>query len=85
MINKNLLVIDYTHIFILRICETSTLRESVRIWSYSGPQFPPFGLNTERYSVYREILRIFPYLVRMQENDDENNTEYGHSLRSGTP
>ena len=25
--------------------------KSVRIWSYSGPYFPAFGLNTERYSV----------------------------------
>ena len=25
--------------------------KSVRIWSYSGPHFPVFGLNTERYSV----------------------------------
>ena len=24
---------------------------SIRIWSYSGPYFPAFGLNTERYSV----------------------------------
>ena len=24
--------------------------KSVRIWSYSGPHFPVFGLNTERYS-----------------------------------
>ena len=23
----------------------------VRIWSYSGPHFPAFGLNTERYGV----------------------------------
>ena len=23
----------------------------VRIWSYSGPYFPAFGLNTERYFV----------------------------------
>ena len=23
--------------------------KSVRIWSYSGPHFPAFGLNTERY------------------------------------
>ena len=29
--------------------------KSVRIWSYSGPHFPAFGLNTERYG---ESLRI---------------------------
>ena len=25
--------------------------KSVRIWSYSGPYYPAFGLNMERYSV----------------------------------
>ena len=27
---------------------------------------------------YGEILRISPYSVRMQENTDQNNSEYGH-------
>ena len=27
----------------------------VRIWSYSGPHFPAFGLNTKRYSVSLRI------------------------------
>ena len=26
--------------------------KSVRLWSYSGPYFPAFGLNTERYTGY---------------------------------
>ena len=26
--------------------------KSVRIWSYSGPYFPTFGVNTERYSIF---------------------------------
>ena len=30
---------------------------------------------------YEEILRIFLYSVRMQENTDENNSEYRHFLR----
>ena len=47
--------------------------KSVRIGSYSGPYFPAFGLNTERYS---------PYSVRMRENADQNNSEYGHFLCS---
>ena len=38
---------------------------SVRIRSYSGPYFPAFGLNTERYGVNR----------KMQENADQNNSE----------
>ena len=29
-----------------------------------------------------EILRISPYSVRMRENADQNNSEYGHFLRS---
>ena len=31
---------------------------------------------------YGEILRISPYSVRMWENEDQNNSEYGHFLRS---
>ena len=28
------------------------------------------------------VLRISPYSVRMRENTDQNNFEYGHFLRS---
>ena len=76
---QNLIVIDYTPIFILRICETSTSREKcsyLELFWYAISRI---------WTEYGEILRIFPYLVRMQENEDENNTEYRHSLRSGTP
>ena len=31
---------------------------------------------------YGEILRICPYLVRMWENADQNNSEYGRFLHS---
>ena len=31
---------------------------------------------------YGEILRISPYLARMPENADQNNSEYGHFSRS---
>ena len=37
-----------------------------------------FPYSTE----YGEILRISPYSVRVRENADQNNTEYGHFLRS---
>ena len=30
--------------------------KSVRIWSYSGPYFPAFRLNTEKYFVSLHIL-----------------------------
>ena len=29
--------------------------KSIRIWNYSGPYFPLFGLNTERYGVSLHI------------------------------
>ena len=32
---------------------------------------------------YGKILRISPYSVQMRENMDQNNSEYGHFLRSG--
>ena len=32
---------------------------------------------------YGEILRISPYSVRMWDNTDQNNSEYGHFLRTG--
>ena len=47
--------------------------KSVRIRSFSGPYFPAFELNTERY-----------YSVRMRENTDQKNSEYGHFLRSAS-
>ena len=31
---------------------------------------------------YGEILRIYPYSVRMRENKDQKNSEDGHFLRS---
>ena len=31
---------------------------------------------------YVEILRISPHSVQMRENTDQNNSEYGHFLRS---
>ena len=36
------------------------------------------GIRTE----YGEILHISPFSVRIQENADQNNFEYGHFLRS---
>ena len=52
------------------VCSKFCLVKIVRIWSYSGPYFPAFGLN------------ISPYSVRMRENTDQNNSEYGHFSRS---
>ena len=49
--------------------------KNVHIRSYSGPHFPVFRLNTERYGVS-------PYSVRMRENANQNKYECGHFLRS---
>ena len=51
--------------------------KSVRIWSFSGPYFPTFGLNTERRGT-----QYSPYSVRMRENMDQKNSGYGHFPRS---
>ena len=45
--------------------------KSVRIWSYSGPHFPAFGLNTERYSVSLRIqFECGKKLTRITPNTD---------------
>ena len=49
--------------------------KSVCIRSFSGPYFPAFGLNTERY----EYLFVFS---PNGENTDQKNSKYGHFLRS---
>ena len=33
---------------------------------------------------YGEMRSIYPHSVRMQENADQNKSEYGHFLRSDT-
>ena len=40
------------------------------------------ALITERYGD-TEIRSISPYSLQMRENADQNNSEYGHFLRSG--
>ena len=40
--------------------------------------FPFSGIRTE----YGEILHISLYSVRIRENADKNNSEYGHFSRS---
>ena len=43
------------------------------------PHLLTFGLNTERYKVF---LRIQSECGKMLKNADQNNSEYGHFLRS---
>ena len=45
---------------------------SARIQSFSGPYFPAFGLNTERYYISLGIQFEF------WENNDQKNSAYGH-------
>ena len=52
-------------------CQVWHCIKSVRIRSY-GLHLPAYGLNTERYGVS----------VGRWENVDQNNSEYGHFLRS---
>ena len=57
--------------------------KSVRIWSFSGPYFPEFGLNTERYCLSLSLC-LSSRSVRMRDNMDQKNSEYGHFLHSGS-
>ena len=50
--------------------------KSAHIRSYSGPHFSLI------WTEQGKILRISPYSVGMWENADQNNSEYGHFLRS---
>ena len=60
--------------------ERLTLRkkcpDSELFWSARIPKFS--RIRTE----YGEILRISPYSVIMRKNEDQNNSEYRHFLRS---
>ena len=51
-------------------------KKSVRIWSYAGPYFPAFGLNTERYEVeterYGVSLRIQSKFGKMRTSITPN-------------
>ena len=40
---------------LLRVIGHLHCLKSVRIWSFSGPHIPAFGLNTERYSASLQI------------------------------
>ena len=48
-------------------------------WSAFFPHFPAFGVNTKRYGV---SLRIQSKCRKCGKNVDQNNSEYGHFLRS---
>ena len=39
-------------------------------------------VSSRIWTEYAEIQNISPYSVRMRENTDQNNSEYGHFSRS---
>ena len=47
------------NVFNLFQANVSHCVKSARIWSYSGPHFAEFGLNTKRYSL-RNVISIAP-------------------------
>ena len=53
-----------------------TLRKKCPYSEFFWPAF------SQIWTEYGEILRISPYSVRMRENADQNNSEYGHFSRS---
>ena len=55
---------------------SNTLRKKCPYSELFWSAFPRIRL------VYGEILRLSPYSVRMRESMDQNNSEYGHFLRS---
>ena len=70
---------------------TVTLRKKVSVFRVLMvrifPAFPTFGLNTERYfgEILREILREILWRDisgKCCKNADQDNSEYGHVLRS---
>ena len=50
--------------------------KSARIHSFFGPYFPAFGLK------HGELRSISLCSVRMRENIDQKNYEYGHFSRT---
>ena len=62
----------------LHFFETDTVWKVSKYGVISGPYFPAFGLNTERYFV----LCISPHSVRVRENADQKNSVFEHFSRS---
>ena len=75
MIHIKLWGLDTTS-FIENYLKQQTLR---RKWPYSELFWSAFSRIRTGYG---EILRISPYSVRMRENTDQDNSEYGHFSRS---
>ena len=63
--------------YFIRFCYYNHWVKSVRIRSYSGPYFPAFGLNTERYSVSLRIQSKYGKIwTRITPNTDSFQAVY---------
>ena len=59
------------------------LKEHLQVLHEKCPYSELFWSEFSRIRTeYEEILRISQYSVQMRENTDQNNSEYGHFLRS---
>ena len=57
--------------------------ESVRFWSYSGPDFSCIFSHLDWIRRVTEYLSVFsPNAEKCRKNADQNNSEYGYFLRS---
>ena len=52
--------------------------KSVSIQSFSGPYFPAFGRNTERYSV---SLHIQPECMKIRARETPNTDTFSHKIK----
>ena len=57
--------------------------KNVRFWSFSGPYFPLFGLNMERYGVHTDTGKYRPEKIQIRTLSAQCFIEHGlieHSL-----
>ena len=68
-------MINTSHRYVKKLAKTLRKRcpDSELFWS----------VFSRIWTKYGEILGISPYPARMQENADQNNSEYRHFSRSG--
>ena len=71
--------LPYSELFWFAFSRIWTEYEEIQECPYSELFWSAFS---RIWTEYGEILRISPYSVRMRENVDQNNSEYGHFLRS---
>ena len=74
---------------------SGNFQKLLKNWYFLGVQFETlrktcpyselfWSVFSRIWTEHGEILRISPYLVGIRENTNQNNSEYGHFLRSKT-